>query len=304
MDTVEIKRILDESADAGCLWLLLTGGEVLLRDDFPEIYLHAVRKGMLVEVFTNATLIDDADAGLFAEFPPLGVDISIYGPGPALHDSVTGISGSFARTMEGIGRLRENRVKFSLKTVLMTVNFGQLEAMRALAAGLGARFRFDTIVCPRTDGGLQPAALRLSPELMAEVDYREDPEALERIFSGFWNRKPEEALTCGAGVFAFNINPYGVLSPCTMFRSFQYPLRGKPFRKTWEAIAGDHEARREELTPAECRSCSMLLICSNCPAWSEIEAKSMSSKVEYVCDYAKRLERRFLERQPNKEAVP
>jgi len=30
----EIKRILDEVAAAGCLWLLLTGGEVLIREDF------------------------------------------------------------------------------------------------------------------------------------------------------------------------------------------------------------------------------------------------------------------------------
>jgi MoaA/NifB/PqqE/SkfB family radical SAM enzyme len=34
LSTQEIKMILDEAADAGCLWLLLTGGEVLVREDF------------------------------------------------------------------------------------------------------------------------------------------------------------------------------------------------------------------------------------------------------------------------------
>ncbi len=59
MTTPEILRILDEIADAGCLWLLLTGGEVLSRTDFPEIYLHAKRRGFLLTVFSNGVLFDD-----------------------------------------------------------------------------------------------------------------------------------------------------------------------------------------------------------------------------------------------------
>jgi MoaA/NifB/PqqE/SkfB family radical SAM enzyme len=43
LSTGEVKRILSEAADEGCLWMLLTGGEVLSRRDFPEIYLHARR---------------------------------------------------------------------------------------------------------------------------------------------------------------------------------------------------------------------------------------------------------------------
>ncbi len=38
-----LKALVDEFAAEGCLDLLLTGGEVLLRPDFPELYLHAVR---------------------------------------------------------------------------------------------------------------------------------------------------------------------------------------------------------------------------------------------------------------------
>lgn len=297
LSTREIERILDEAAEAGCLWLLLTGGEVLLREDFGRIYLHAVRKGMLVEVFTNATLINEETARRFAEFPPLGVDISVYGSTPELHDAITRVPGSFARTMEGIAWLKRCRVKFSLKTVLMTLNRFDLAGMRALAEGLGARFRYDTIVCPRTDGEMSPAAYRLSAQQMAEQDLEQDYESCQRIFAGFWDKKPEEALTCGGGVFAFNINPYGSLSPCTMFRSFQYPLAGRAFADAWKSLVSEHEQKKEELTPKECRSCSMLLICSNCPAWSEIEAKSMKSKVDYICEYAKCLEKKFFEKQ-------
>jgi len=52
-----LKQLIDEIAEEGCLDLLLTGGEVLLRPDFAELYLHAVRAGLRVTVFTNGTMV-------------------------------------------------------------------------------------------------------------------------------------------------------------------------------------------------------------------------------------------------------
>jgi MoaA/NifB/PqqE/SkfB family radical SAM enzyme len=301
LSTQEIKRILDEAADAGCLWLLLTGGEVLVRADFAEIYLHAVKKGMLVQVFTNATLIGQATAARFAEFPPIGIDISLYGSSPSVHDAISRVDGSFLKMMDGIAWLQRYHVKFSLKTVLMTVNHADLANMRLLASGLGAEFRYDTLICPRTDAGTSPVSYRLSAEVMAGLDIDDDLESCERIFSGFWNKTPQNTLSCGAGVFAFNINPCGILSPCTMFRSFQYPLKGIAFTDAWQRLVNDYEQKRSEFIPFECRGCSMLLICSNCPAWSELEAKSFHEKVEYICKYAKCLESKFFDKKKGAE---
>ena len=40
---------------AGCLWLLITGGEPLIRPDFLDVYTHAKRKGLIITLFTNGT---------------------------------------------------------------------------------------------------------------------------------------------------------------------------------------------------------------------------------------------------------
>ena len=53
LDTEEMKDVLDQIADAGTLWLLLTGGEIFLRPDFFEIYEHAMKKGFLLNLFTD-----------------------------------------------------------------------------------------------------------------------------------------------------------------------------------------------------------------------------------------------------------
>ena len=51
-------ELIDEIADAGCLFLLLTGGDPMVRSDFAGIYRHAKESGMMVTVFTNGTLIN------------------------------------------------------------------------------------------------------------------------------------------------------------------------------------------------------------------------------------------------------
>ena len=47
----EYRRILDEIVDAGCLWLLFTGGEIFTRKDFIDIYTHSSYADALVKFF-------------------------------------------------------------------------------------------------------------------------------------------------------------------------------------------------------------------------------------------------------------
>lgn len=303
LTTAEVIRILDEAADAGCFWLLLTGGEVLLRGDFSDIYLHAVKKGMIVGVFTNGTLIDDRIAGLLAEFPPLVVDISIYGSRPLVHDAITRVKGSFESMMAGVARLKKRGVKLSLKTIAMTPNFQDLGNIHALVKDIGLQFHFDGLISPRIDGGRGPESYRLDVETMTGADIAEydDPGNCEEVFDEFWNKKPEEPASCGAGVFGFNINPYGILSPCTMFKSFQYSLRAAGFRDSWARLVAEYDGKKKDFTPAECRDCSMVYLCPQCAAWSETETGRMNDRVDYLCNYAKRFEEAFFAKKGGRE---
>jgi MoaA/NifB/PqqE/SkfB family radical SAM enzyme len=79
IDTGQWISILDEIVEAGCLNLLITGGEPLLRKDFVEIYRHAKTKGMLITVFTNGTLITEEILDTFKQLPPRAVEITLYG---------------------------------------------------------------------------------------------------------------------------------------------------------------------------------------------------------------------------------
>jgi radical SAM protein with 4Fe4S-binding SPASM domain len=294
---VEIKRLLDEMAGAGCLWLLVTGGEALLREDFLEIYDHALDRGMFLEIFTNATLITQKIAERFAKRPPLGIEISIYGASAAVHDNVTRVPGSFDKVINGIELLKENHVPFSLKTMAMTLNVNELANMQRLADSLGVEFKFDCFICSRLDGDTSALNYRLSISKVIELELgsQENIAVYHDLFSSFWKKGLDNAYICSAGINSFNVNPYGYLSPCTMYSSFQHSLRDKDFQGAWQKLVKNYGFGPNGFLSAGCKSCSMVSICPSCPAWAELETRKLDSCVDYLCCYALTLEKTFLD---------
>jgi MoaA/NifB/PqqE/SkfB family radical SAM enzyme len=108
LTTEEVFDIFDQIAEAGCLWLLITGGEPLLRKDFLEIYTYAKKKGFIITLFTNGTLITEEIADYLKEWPPNKVEITLYGVTSETYERVTGISGSFKRCKRGIKDMLRN----------------------------------------------------------------------------------------------------------------------------------------------------------------------------------------------------
>ena len=70
-------RMLDELVEKGCFWILYTGGEIFARKDFLEIYTYAKKKGFLITLFTNGTIINEQIADYLAEWPPFAIEITL-----------------------------------------------------------------------------------------------------------------------------------------------------------------------------------------------------------------------------------
>ena len=71
------------------LFLTFTGGDVFVRKDFLDIYMYAKKKGFIIEIYTNGVLINDNIVEVFTKYPPLLVDISLYGSCEKTYYSVT-----------------------------------------------------------------------------------------------------------------------------------------------------------------------------------------------------------------------
>ena len=286
LTTAEIFRIADEVVDQGCLWVLLTGGEILLRQDFVDIYLHMKQKGLLLSLFTNGTLITPRIADLLSEWPPLLVEISIYGSTPAVHEQVTGVPHSYRRCIQGIELLLGRKVRLRLKTVPMTLNFADMGGMRALAATFGLDFGWDPLVNCRIDGDSRPAALRLSADQIVTLE-KEEPKRVAHNVKMFTNRtfgeRRRELFTCGAYHSSFHIDPYGNLLPCMLVRWPAYDLRRGTFHQGWyDSFPAMRNRVRTKMTA--CDTCQLNAACELCVGWAQLETKEPEGMVPFLCE--------------------
>ena len=288
----ELRHVVDEAVEAGCLHLLITGGEALLRPDFPELYLYAVRQGLRVTVFTNGTLVTEAIADLFAAYPPHSVEVSLYGMTRETYERVTGVPGSYDKCRLGIERLRARGVNLLLKTMALTWNAHEVEAMRDFAEGMGLRFKHDALVNARVDcganrrgelqlGAAQAVQLQLSRPAALSAFRRVCDEALAPEVSA---RAPsEDVYTCGAGRSTFTVDPYGQLQMCQLSRKASYDLRQGSFQDGWTRVFPALRARKWQKNSV-CRSCSLLPLCGNCPGAAELEHGDVEAVVERFCE--------------------
>ncbi len=289
LDAGQWKKIISEIQAAGCLYLLLTGGEPLLRPDFPEIYTFAKKSGMLVTVFSNGTLVDERIEGLFRELPPRLVEISLYGATAEIHDRITGVPGSFARARQGIDALLSAGVQVRLKSVLMTLNHDDFPALEELARGLGVQFRFDPALFPTLAGDDGPLGLRVTAERAVDLEMADPARMKEwREFLGSFRDQPQGAglFNCGSGVNTFHVDPQGWLYPCLMVRHVRYMLGSGSFQEGWGQAFNDF---RKEIPDAAlpCRNCRQKLLCGYCPGFFEMENDGQCLPSDYLCAIGK-----------------
>jgi radical SAM protein with 4Fe4S-binding SPASM domain len=233
LTTDELRRVLDEIAAEGTLFLTISGGEIFLRKDLLEILGHARRLGFILTLFTTATLITPEVADRVAALYPLAIEISLYSIRPEIHEAVTRRPGSHARTMEGVKLLRERGVPVTLKAPIMTLNDGEQVGVKAFADSLGADSRFDVTISPRRDGDTIPMNYQLAAERVSQLG--RDP-ILGRA-AGPREARPPGATPCGAGRWGCDISPSGDVYPCL---AFPYglsagSLRQQSFHEIWHS---------------------------------------------------------------------
>lgn len=289
LSTAQIKAIFRQIADAGCLYLTITGGEPLVRKDFSELYLDARQQGFLVTLFTNGTMLTPHITDVLASAPPQMVEITLYGATQATYEAVTRVPGSFQRCMKGIQLLQSRGIKLGLKTILLTLNKHELPAMRAMADELGVLFRYDGTIWPRLDGDQRTYQHRLSVDEMLALD-REDAERYAEWQTQYNQYKDQHirdkyVFNCGAGLHTFHITSSGVLCACIMLRNTGYDLKEMDFKQAWDKLGELRLMERQAHTG--CETCSVGVLCSQCPGWSQIAHADFETPDDYLCQLGK-----------------
>jgi MoaA/NifB/PqqE/SkfB family radical SAM enzyme len=300
LDTCAWKDILSQAAGLGVMTVRFTGGEPLLRADFPEIYLFARRLGLKVMLFTNARLITPQTAAMLADVPPLeDVEVSVYGMSRESYEAVTGVDGSFAEFRSGVECLLDRKIGFIVKGALLPPNRNEMAEFAAWAAdnahmdGPPTYAMFFDLRARRDSAARNGRIrrLRISPEEGLKVLAR-DPDLYVKEMASFFEQyssPPGDRLfTCGIGPGC--VDAYGMFQPCLSLRDpgLALDLRNCALKET--VASGSARLREMKATNVSylrrCACCFLGGFCEQCPAKSWSEHGTLDTPVEYCCRVA------------------
>jgi len=305
----EIRRIVDETRRMGCQAWKISGGEPMLRPDFPEIFDYITRKSVHYSLNTNGTLITPQIAQLMARRGRKM--IALYGANPEVHDRVTRNPGSFEAMLQGIAYLDEAGASFEMQVIPMRANYHQYDQMMVLARELSPNVRIGSAWLFLSASGSERANRsirnqRLSPREVIKLD-SPDPlknldvetisenNVVDNICSSTEIHDDRLFANCIQNRRDFHIDAYGGMSFCGFIKDpgLRYDLRNGTFQEAWDEFIpslADLVPGGEEYWE-NCGTCKLRNHCRICPVYAYLEHGNYSARVDYLCQIAEETRR-------------
>ena len=277
----DYERLFDELRELGTLFLLVSGGEIFHRPDGFAILEAARKRRFEVRIITHGGHIDEALAGELGRIGIAVAAMSIYAAEPGVHDAVTKVPGSWARTVAAAEHLRDAGVPVLLKCVLMAPNPDVVAELKALATRVGAGIEFQFNIRGANDGSDSLLELNLDLEARAAVADCVYPELVDgQALPAF----SPDRHTCLAGNASCYVGPDGTVQPCLEWEEPAGSIRAQSFKEIWLDSPVFRRARLIRRSSFEgCTPCENHSHCSLCPAKSHRETGSPTGTAPSKC---------------------
>ena len=281
MNTVELKKIIDELKSLGVLWVCFTGGDPLMRKDFYELYTYARRQGFLIIVFTSGYSLTKKHLDLFRRHPPFNIEITLNAVEEKLYEKISGVRGSFGRVMAAIEALRRNKLPLKIKTMVTTLNLHHLAEIKKYLRGIGLKFYPDYFLNSGFDNDRRPLAFQIPREA---VPGRINPkENICARVSPKGKTRPSPFFTCiVAAGDGFQLDPYGNISLCFSIRNPKINILETGINLRLKNLV-KYFAGLDFKTDSKCKSCAKRDKCGWCPGKAFVETGSLEKPVDYCC---------------------
>lgn len=272
MSADDWQRVIAEGFELGCRACQFIGGEPFLYRDGDttviELAEYAKRTGYTwIEIFTNGTLITQKKVERIKELG-LNIAISLYSHNPEIHDAITQIPGSHAKTTAALRMLKEAGVPTRSAMVVMKQNEDTVTSTLDLMESLGCRDKGVDVLRPKGRG--QDAELMPSPEtvvtygIMTEPNFEASPAIVGHYTTGH---------SCLAG--KITVTETGDALPCIFSRNqimgnvlgaggLEGVTQGTALQRVWNTTKDDVSV---------CRDCEYRYVCFDCRPLSEAAAE-------------------------------
>ncbi len=283
LSTERAKKLVDEIAELKPGWVIIEGGEPLLREDLFELLELMQKKQLEAHLITNGMRLTPQ---ILTTLKRLGVRvmISIDGATAATYEAIRH-GASFERVVKSARHYAQEGLLEAINFTILRKNYTEIPEILELAASMGT---------PKvTFIGLKPCQY-YPEELLTPDEYEEaikltcqaaQETGVEFFFDEpfFWATVKERELfaqmpavstgillpsttACILGEYLF-IEPSGEVKPCSFAQMVLGNVNEKPLGEIWHEVLSSpffHRIKDAESRTGYCRGCQYLEDCKGC----------------------------------------
>jgi len=278
----EWKSIFSEAYQAGLLFALLTGGEVFVRKDFPELYNYLFDLGVRITVFSNGTFINNEIIETFKKRPPEFLAITVYGATNETYEYITGKNDGFTKLNETLDLLQKSNINIVLRTIPLVPIYQEIDKIIEWVKTKGLKLFYTQYIGPSNQCEIPNEILRLDAKSLLDFSLK-----IDKAFGDDLNQTETtsvDAKSCAALKSGYFINHQGLMMPCAMaYKPARSILGEESFLETFQSLSKELNALEDQIV---CNTCKDKATCIQCYARRLLEGDSLLCS-SYLKAYAK-----------------
>ncbi len=276
------KKFIDEAYELGMINLSFTGGECTCSKDFLKIAKYVREKHIFLTFLTNAQLMFNDD--YFDEIIriyPYEIRTSIYSMNPDIHDYITGVKGSHAKTLHVMKKIREKNIKIVINCPNLKPNKNHYIDVKKFADSIGANMVYSSRFINNINNNND--FIKLSED-----------EVSEFYFNELKNGKPfrKEFKKCDRCLCSSTRLTHLCLTPnanVTLCNDFDYSLgnyNSVSLKEIWETSMANAVSTVTSNNLHDCFNYDYCRYCTYCPKLPMYDSEFMK-KSETICSDAR-----------------
>ena len=221
--------------------------------------------------------------------PPILAQISLYANDAAIHDTFTGVRGSYERTLRGIENLRNVNINPKIACSVTKINIHAIDALRTWADDEGLDIGFSFKLAPTWNPEKNLCGIRCEQQDM--LRYMADPR-FNKLFQAIEENRNciiwDDNKLCQAGFRSICLSANGDVFPCNSLRVKLGNIIDNNLISIWDhsenltrwrdVVIGDYP---------KCESCEARRLCGPCPAGHYTETGRLDAIDSTTCDNGK-----------------
>lgn len=226
MDLSFTLNVLDQLKEMNTVSVTFSGGEPFLHKDILTILEYAKKNDFVINILSNGTLLDKEKVQVLKNLNINMIQVSIYSMDPAIHDAITKVEGSHAKSLAAIDMLIGADVPVQISCPAMKLNSVSYKDVSLWAQSRKMRSLCDFIMMARTDFSTTNLENRL--DLAKTEELIKDIIAVEEDYQELLGLEPKskdlqkyaDQPVCGVVIDNACITSSGNLYPCAGFQGY------------------------------------------------------------------------------------